>query len=239
MLKSLITSVCALGLCGAALAQTGADVVVPLQNKQTILDAKSYVDTYDPTKGPYGGANVYGAPTFSLGNVLPDLSAPTGVASLSADVVHDKVNVTLSSNMVVDNYTLINWANLTIKGDITLVVNKKFAVSNQSKIILDTDARLTIYCLGDASINDHCVVNSDTTRPSAVRIIKLGTSPMYVQNQSKLVGMVYVPNSNLSVINGSDFYGGLRAKSLYLANTGAGHFTTVGPCPTTTAPMYD
>lgn len=239
MFKQLATSVFALGVCTATLANTGADLAVPLKDPETILDRKSYIDSYDPALGAYGVDNVFPAPSFSYGNTLPDMTAPTGMASNSGVIVHDKVNVTLSADTVCDNFSLINWANLTIEGDVTLVVNNSFTVENQSSIILAEGARLTVYCLNEARINDHCHVNSDTSRPGAVRIVKLGDSAMLVANQSSLSGMVYAPSTHLEVVNGSDFYGGLFAQSLYLANTGAAHFTVAAPYPTTASPLYD
>lgn len=240
MLKHLFTAAISTSLCISTLAQTGSDTVVPLGGEPTLLDAKSYVDTYDPALGVYDtGKNAFGEPTFTTGNRMPKFSAPSGIAENQGVVVYDKTSVTLSEDLVCDALTLKNWATLTIEGDVTIVVNDAFAIENQSNIVLAPEAKLTIYCLNKALIKDHCRMNVDTARPGDLRFYKLGDQPLIIENQSELVGMVYASETTLRVTDGSDFYGGLKAASLYLANRAACHFTAIQGASTTVEPLYD
>ncbi len=253
MLKKVITSAIALGIGGAALAQTGADTVVPLHDQETIRHSNCYVDTYDPSVGPYGGDNVYGAPTFTTGNNMPVFTSPTGRGDDEGEVInseesfpdviysnkkHDGV-VELSESFFCNNFEMRVMTEIEIKGNVTIVVKGDFLMKSGSKLRLADGAKLTIYVEGEAVIGEKSQLNPDTTRPDALVFYKLGSQPLLVDNQSMLCGNVYATQTKLEVSNSSDFYGGLQAKSFLVQNVGAGHFTAIAASTETVAPLYD
>ncbi len=228
-----------LGFAASASAGTGADVTVPLESSPTIID-NAYTDTYDPAVGPYGGSNVGPAPTITTGTVVPSFSAPTGLPS-TGEYKLDSQTATLSGDLRCDKLLLANHSTLTISGDVTIVVTEEFKVENHSKIVLGADATLTLYCLKDATVQDHAEVNPDTTRPADLTVYKLGTKEFILQNDAMMVGQVYASDTFLQVENGADFYGTLDAMSMYLKNNAGAHFCDPAgaPAPTTVAPLYD
>jgi|GEM_PF-1429738 len=253
MKRFLMTAMLSTGLVLPALAKTGADVVVPLSEKETILHANCYVDTYDPAAGPYGGENVYGAPTFTTGNKMPIFSAPTHWGEDGGEVIHSDTlypdvifankkkdgTVILSESFFCNNFEMRVFTDIEIQGDITIVVKGNFLMKSGSKLSLADGAKLTIYVEGEAVVGEKSELNPDTTRPSSLVFYKLGTEPLLVDNQSKLCASVYATQTQLEVSNSSDFYGGLLAKTFLVQNIGAGHFTTIAGTPTTVDPQYD
>lgn len=253
MYKQVIASVITCGIGGIALAQAGSNTVVPLHEEETIRHSNCYVDTYDPTIGPYGGDNVFGPPTFTTGNDMPVFSSPTGWGEDEGEVIHDEGVypdviysnkkhdgvVELSESFFCNNFEMRVMTEIEIKGNVTIVVKGDFLMKSGSQLSLAEGATLTVYVDGEAVIGEKSKMNPDTTRPDALVFYKLGTAPLLVDNQSMLCGSVYATQTRLEVSNNSDFYGGLLAKTFLVQNTGAGHFTTIAGSTTTTAPLYD
>ena len=253
MLKHITASVLALGIGGAALAQTGSDTVVPLHEQETIRHSNCYVDTYDPSVGPYGGDNVFGPPTFTTGNKMPVFSSPTGWGDDEGEVIHDEGlypdviysnkkhdgTVELSESFFCNDFEMRVMTDILITADMTIVVKGNFLMKSGSKLRLADGVKLTIYVEGEAVIGEKSQLNPDTTRPQDMIFYKLGTAPLLIDNQSMMCGSVYATQTRLEVSNHSDFYGGLLAKTFLVQNTGAGHFTTVAGAAATVSPLYD
>ena len=242
MTNRIFSMMLAIGITVPALAQTGSAAIVPLQNQETILDAKSYVDTYDPAQGAYDSeSNASGAPTFTTGNAMPDLTAPTGQGTFErVRYFTDKEDVTLTGKLSCDTFRVGTFTNVTIEGKCVLFVRESFVIENHSNIILAPGAKLTVYCLNNAIIRDHAHVNPDSSRPNAVVFIKLGNRDLVIEDQSSMTATVFAPKAQLVVQNGSHFFGMLKAKSLTIQNHAAGHFTHFNAVPpTTVAPLYD
>jgi hypothetical protein len=253
MFKQTITSLLTLGMGCTVLAQTGTETVVPLHEAETIRHSNCYVDTYDPSAGPYGGDNVYGPPTFTTGNKMPVFSSPTGWGDDEGEVVHTDTSypdviysnkkhdgtVELSESFFCNNFEMRVHTDILITEDMTIVVKGNFLMKSGSTLRLAEGVKLTIYVEGEAVVGEKSEMNPDTTRPDALVIYKLGNEPMLVDNQSMLCGSVYATQTRLIVSNTSDFYGGLMAKSFLVQNTGAGHFTAIAGAVETSAPLYD
>ena len=201
---------------------------------------QSYVDTYDPTVGPYGGENVGPAPTFNLGWVAPVPGVPSGLPTATERLYGGHGSSTLTGDLDTQVFEVHTHHVLTIEGDVRLIVREKFVVQNCSRIELAPDATLTIFFYKDATIQDHAVVNPDTTRPGDVRIYQMSGLPVILQNHSALSGVVWSNDGYLHVQDGSDFYGALSARTLYMQNQGGGHFCGINPIlSTTVSPLYD
>lgn len=253
MFKRTITSLVACGIGGIALAQTGVNTVVPLDEEETIRHNNCYVDTYDPSAGPYGGDNIFGAPTFTTGNEMPVFSSPTGWGDDEGEVIHAEDSypdviysnkkqdgtVELSESFFCNNFEMRVMTDILITKDMTIVVKGDFLMKSGSKLRLAEGVKLTIYVEGEAVIGEKSEMNPDTTRPESLVFYKLGTEPLLVDNQSMLCGSVYATQTRLEVSNTSDFYGGLLAKTFLVQNTGAGHFTTIAGATTTVDPLFD
>lgn len=253
MYKQVITSVLALGVGSVAMAQTGSNTVVPLSEEETIRHSNCYVDTYDPSVGPYGGDNVYGPPTFTTGNDMPVFTAPTGWGDDEGEVIHTEElypdviysnkkhdgTVELSESFFCNDFEMRVMTDILITSDMTIVVKGNFLMKSGSKLRVADGVKLTIYVEGEAVVGEKSQLNPDTTRPDALVFYKLGTESLLVDNQSMLCGSVYATQTRLEVSNNSDFYGGLLAKTFLVQNIGAGHFTTIAGSSETVAPLYD
>jgi len=244
MIKTLFSMTLALGLTGGALAKTGTDVIVPLGEPAVLQHASCYVDTYDPAAGVYGGANIGGVPTFTTGNYMPKFTAPTGVGATLTDVAYkgskkDEI-INVSESFTCNNLELTTFAVVNIVNDVTIVVKGDFMMKSGSKLTVANGAKLTLYVEGEAEINEKSVLNPDSSRPGAVQFIKLGKSPLKVDNQAQLCGTVFATQSGLEVNNSAEFFGPMLAYTLRLENSGAAHLVHYdAPAPTTVEPLYD
>ena len=91
---------------------------------------------------------------------------------------------------------------------------------------MEPGSTLTVYTKKVCTVQDHAVVNDDTTRPDDVKFCHLApTDNLILQNQSSMAAKVIVPNAQLQIQDGSDYYGPFYGYSVYLKNNGSGHFT--------------
>ena len=253
MYKHLLSSVLTVGVCGAAFAQTGSDLTVPLKTQETIAHSNCYVDTYDPSAGPYGGDNIFGAPTFSTNNDMPAFSSPSGWGDDEGEVIHTEElypdviysnkkqdgTVELSESFFCNNFEMRVHTDILIVEDMTIVVKGDFLMKSGSTLSVAEGVTLTIYVEGEAVVGEKSKLNPDTSRPDALIVYKIGEKPLLVDNQSMLCANVYATETRLEVSNNSDFYGGLLAKTFLAQNIGAGHFTTLAKAAATSSPLYD
>lgn len=226
----------------ALASPTGSDLEVKLKDALVVVD-ESKIDSYDPSAGPYGGANRFPAPIISTGNTMPDFTAPSGYEAIEGTTNTDTQSYkggrhTLRGHVLCDNFT-VRSSTLTIEGDVIIIVDNAFIVRDEARIVLAEDASLTIYCKGSADVTDESRVNTDTSRPGDLTFYMLGDQDLSIKDESSLVATAYAPNASLRVYDEADFYGGLLAKSLYVVDEAAAHLCAVSTKPTTIKPLYD
>ncbi len=231
----LAVVLCTLG-SGVAFAGQIALLAVPVVSPPVLLNL-SFVDTYDPAQGPYGGSNVGPAPTFETGMAMPNLVEPTGLGPAVGEVLYDgHGNSTITGNIHCGKFLVRTHHVVHISGAVTILVEEEFKVENHARIELMPGASLRIFVKKDAAVQDQAAVNPDTTNPFAVTIYNLGVKPFIVQNNSNVCAKMFSPDAILQVQDTSDFYGSFVGQSLFLKNIAGAHFSGPG---TFLAPLYD
>ncbi|MHC4475237.1 MAG: DUF7305 domain-containing protein [Planctomycetota bacterium] len=113
--------------------------------------------------------------------------------------------------------TATNPAILEISGgDVVLHITGNVAVGESCKIIVKTDASLTLYVDGDI----HCRANSSITNesfpdPARLKIFATGTGTQSfdIKAESHWCGVVYAPNTDIDLYAMGDVYGSFVANS--------------------------
>ncbi|MCF3649967.1 DUF7305 domain-containing protein [Synoicihabitans lomoniglobus] len=121
-------------------------------------------------------------------------------------------------------------ATLTIEGDVTLYLPpdsiETIRVAASGKIVLASDATLTIYTPGDIDIS-----GAGITNPAAPVALQIWSTRNGVSGQSiRLTGsgalnaLIYAPDADLTLPGSTDFAGSAIVKSATLTGSGAYHY---------------
>lgn len=151
--------------------------------------------------------------------ILPDdIPGSAGPFSLWGNQSH-----TFSSNFRFSSFTMSNNSSVTVTEPIVGRIDGNFVLSNQSRINLTDDGRLTLYVYGSLSMSNNTQVNINTGDPSRVRIVMMGSSNVDLSVSAEIVGSVFVPNSDITMSNQSAIYGGVFCRALDMSGDAAIH----------------
>ena len=106
---------------------------------------------------------------------------------------------------------------ITVKGDVTLIVDGDVSVSGKASINLDPDASLKLYVDGQIQISGNGLVN--TSAPEKLIIFSTGNGDVSLGGNAKLSAAVYAPNSFVHLAGGGNsgaMYGAVVGKDVKL-----------------------
>ena len=227
----LFTCAMILGLHIIAAPAGAAEIVyVSVKAEPTIIDNSS-ADTYDPQVGPYRAGNHGPAPQFRHHDLDYRVHLPKNLGPKYVEVkVSGEGTSVLRTDVHCDKFLIDTHRVIMIRGDITILAEQEFKIANYAKVLLEEGATLTVYTKKVFTVQDHAVVNDDTTRPHAVKVVHLApTDNLILQNHAVMAARVSVPHAQIQIQDGSHYYGMFDGHSVYLKNEGRGHFVGADP----------
>ncbi len=131
-------------------------------------------------------------------------------------------------------YSLSGQEHLTIRGDVTLVVDGDISLGGQSEITLADGANVTVYVGGDVSMGGNTAVNNGTVLNPGIaqNFLLFGTNPesggqsISLQGNGQLAAAVYAPNAHFTMGGGGSdgaFYGAVVAQEVQI-NGGSSNY---------------
>lgn len=242
------------------------------------LTGSSQIDSYDSSKGAYGGSNVGsdativttstsngiislvdncklkgdaivgkgGNPNTAIsveqpGNITgtktaltdnliwPGVMALPGGFGAKADSKSYGGNskTTISSNLWVDDFTVANAAEITIQGNVSLRVDKSFAIKNNAEIKLDTNATLTVYVGEKIEFTNAGRLNTNTNNPSRVIIYGRGSGYEHaISNNTRVHAIIDCPTSKIKIENSAELFGAYLGTQLTMSGDASFHMDT-------------
>ena len=220
------------------LYQAAGDSSVSVVNAPNIID-EGVVDTYNPTAGPYGGTNVWPAPTFVTGSAMPDVSEPDLGANVGVVTLSGSGTTILSGQTHCDQFIVSNEHTVRVSGDVSILCEELFKIENEAVAVeFLPDATLTVYVKKDAIIQDEANVNLGDD-PDRLVIYNLGTNDLIVQNEAQLSATVVSPNARLYLHNSAKFIGSFVGKSIHIQNEAGFHLGVPTPVDACGAAIED
>lgn len=184
------------------------------------------IDGYDPAMGGYGGSNVLPAPVPSFVPSLPPITVPNvGPNTGSLSISKDK-NYVINSDLHVQNFTCQQQTNVSIVGDVTIVVDGDFLLRNNCTIDLaNANSSVTFYILGDANFDNRIRLGMSSQDHTRIRFFFPNSTTVDIGNNTDMYASIVAPDTEVYIHNGADFHGAIVAERLRTRNGGVGlHF---------------
>ncbi len=173
--------------------------------------------------GTYTGAtSLMSAPVAMPTITVPDLGAAQGATTYGYGTR------TLSQNLHVASLTLNGGGTVKISGNVVIVTEGAFAVSNGATLEVLPNSSLKVYCKGTLSLNGgsstYFVVDGQNL--DRLTLCNVGATPVSLSNGSTLTGVVISPNAQVNITGNFNMCGAVIAKSLSIDNGGFFHEDT-------------
>lgn len=106
-------------------------------------------------------------------------------------------------------------------GDVVLYVTGDLGLGQDCEIIIKEGASLTLYLDGDMIADNSAGINNEND-PSSLKLYgtSTGEQSLILKAKSDILGAIYAPNANITVLAKTDIRGSLIAKSFELKNGG-------------------
>jgi hypothetical protein len=217
----------------------------------------SITDSYDPSLGPYGGANVFetgdvrsngnitlGGGAIVHGDAIPGpnmtvtLGGGSSVTGLMTPATAPRQlwpAVIPSGAVQIPDIKLSGGKAVTLTSG-TYLLNS-IDISGSGEVDIDTSGGpVTLFVTGKVRVGGHGIVNLSGD-PENLAIVETGGADTSFNGSADFYGTVYAPASALSLSGGAQFYGGFVGASIDINSThGAIHYdkqlkTTLTPGP--------
>lgn len=190
--------------------------------------SKGVFDSYDSTLGPYGGPNIGPTPTFLVGAPMPTISVP---AALSALV--NQGNMTFSGASAISADLHCNRfdgsGTITINGNISILCEDTFALSNSTNINIGATSSLRLYLKKGGSSWNHSVINGITKDPKRLVVFNMSTIELMIHNHATIYATFISPNASLAIKNHGEVFGTFWGKYMDFDNHGDFHLDRAAP----------
>ena len=168
---------------------------------------------------PSGGAIAGDRAALPAPVPMPELDAPTDLGASVGDRTYAGVTATISSSFRASTVVIRGNSTVSISGDVVILAEELFEVSNNCEIRLLPGARLTIYVEKAIELHNNIRLNNGGD-PSNVRIMNLGTTDMTIDNHVSFAGRIVSPRSRVTIGNNATVTGSILAASARMTNSG-------------------
>ncbi len=166
----------------------------------------------------------------SLRESLPKITAPA-LPNKGTSISENKgkiVTITPSDNGTYQKIDLQKGTLAVSGGDVVLHITGNIELGNSCEIIVKEGATLTLYIDGNIVSNNGSGIGTETP-PEEAATIKLyatgtGEQTLNVKAKSDWTGVIYAPNSNVTLYAKGDAYGSVIANSFEFKNGGNFHY---------------
>jgi hypothetical protein len=150
---------------------------------------------------------------------IPAITVPN-LGGTPAAVTYGYAGATVSSNLHASSLTLNGGGTVKISGNVVIVVDGAFNVSNGATLEVLPNSSLKVYCSGGIALNGGTTSTAgvDGQNLDRLTLYNVGATTVTLSNGSKLNGVVVSPNAAVSVTGGFNLCGAVIAKSLTIDN---------------------
>ena len=208
----------------------GASEAVHLVTAPT-LNGNPTFDTYNSLLGPYDSSTNSGpTPLVQTGSTMPTIELPTGLPPLINEAnFSGNGSTTLSADIHCNNFTIRNNHTVTISGDVTVLCEEDFSISNHGKLIIPEGSSLTVYARDDIEFTNNVDVNMTDPDHTRLTIYNLGTEEVRLWNRAFIYAEIVSPYAPFHGTNNTDFYGTITAQTIQLDNSAGLHLDLPAP----------
>jgi hypothetical protein len=89
--------------------------------------------------------------------------------------------------------------------------------------VLNVSGTTTIYLTGNLSRSGGCLVGNSTKKPANLQFLMTGGTAL-VTSENDFYGVIYAPNSDVTIDGSADYFGAAVGKTLSLTGSGKGHY---------------
>jgi hypothetical protein len=152
---------------------------------------------------------------------LPQVTVPVWLESMpSGGTIDDSIIISTSGQY--DGIDLGNSKIITIDGTVSLYINGDIILSNSAELQVNNgdDISLILYVGGDIEVKNSGSLNNLSADPKKVQIFALdGCQNITLKNGSDFYGAIYAPYTDVVMMNSADFYGAIVAQSFEQKNS--------------------
>ncbi len=213
--------------------------------KAPVIRHQAIVDTYNPALGPYDPTNPGPAPEFNIGAAMPTVTVPDiGGATCSLPKARPGKPVVLNHNMRCTGDVHIGTnMHLRVVGNVTIVCDGAFILSNKACIEVTPGSTLSIYARNGVRIKNNSRINMDSEDSARVLIHNVGSADVVIANAAQVCARIISPSGTMYMQNAAQFYGRIAAYSLDMRNSAQAHIeggtTICGVEPNDVAGAYE
>lgn len=166
---------------------------------------------------------------LSSGIAMPSYSAPSGSFTNLGDYTYDDDNATWSSNLKFSDLEIKDGSQISVSGDVVIHVTKKFLISDESSITLNSGASLTVYVKEDVEVKNESRVGDSEDAPRTRFVLYSPGKKFLVDDESQFSGLIE-SESEVEIKNKSRVYGGIVADNdITLDDESSFHMDTATP----------
>jgi hypothetical protein len=130
---------------------------------------------------------------------------------------------TLEQDHHVDKFTVSQHTELLVRDDVVIHAEERVRFANNSRVIIENDASLTIYAEGSVTVENRAKLNTSSADPEKLAIHGQNGHPVTLHSRAEAYGTVNAPGSEMSLQNNADFYGRYRGENLRLRDNAGFH----------------
>jgi hypothetical protein len=155
----------------------------------------------------------------------PNIPPPTGLPNWGNLSVSNGGHIDIILSGRFGNVSLGNGAEIHIHNDCDLYVAGNFFMGNDSRIRIDSDARVRLFFGGTMFFSNNAQLNNQSHDPSRLIMYGCNASPFSfaLSNDVTIYAGMYFPNSTVILANNSRVYGSIVAKQVTLYNNAQIH----------------
>ena len=151
-----------------------------------------------------------------LGESEGNYSVSSGTHTWDADRRFDRVRI--SGSAVVQ-----------VQGDVTVGAGEYLQLRNSAQLTILPDSSLTVYCDDDFIVKHSAIANGNTADPSRLQIRLLNSSQLVkLEDDGRLHAQVIAPQSEIYLIERSQFYGTFIGQDVLVYDDGQFHVDMAG-----------
>ena len=169
------------------------------------------------TGGTYAASKEYTFPSITA-PVLPDMGT---IADVNSTTVLSPADNGQYAGITSDGGILE-----IDGGDVVLHVTGNINMDKGSEIRIKDGSSLTIYMDGSITCLNGSGINNLTSVPANFKVYSTGVGEQVfeIMNNSTVFGLIYAPNTDVTIINNASLYGSVIAKTFSLKNNGTFYY---------------